>query len=63
MVATLFWISLFYVIYTYIGYPLVIALVAFFRPKSVYKENYFPIVTVLIAAYNEEKVISKKADS
>jgi len=63
MTVTLFWLSVLYVFYTYVGYPLIIALFATFRSKPTYTEKYYPSVTLLIAAYNEEFVISKKIEN
>ena len=63
MTVTLFWLSILYVFYTYIGYPLIIALFAAFRSKPAYNEKYYPSVTLLIAAYNEEFAISKKIEN
>ena len=55
-----FWFSLGIILYTYIGYPLFIAILAIFRPAPKKYENSFPAVTLLIAAYNEELVIENK---
>lgn len=54
-------ISLFAPIYTYVIYPLLLIIVACFRKKE-YKvdETYRPFVSILVAAYNEEKVIEDK---
>lgn len=61
MVTTLYIVlalSLFAPIYTYAVYPLLLKLMA----KKEYKvdETYRPIVSILVAAYNEEKVIKEK---
>lgn len=39
--------------YIYLGYPSLVFLLARFSGRSVYKDNYIPPVTILIAAYNE----------
>ncbi len=54
-------LSLFAPIYTYTIYPIVLKIVAVFIKRE-YKvnENYRPFVSILIAAYNEEKVIKEK---
>lgn len=53
----LFFICLLILIYVYSGYPLIIFLVAKLRNKKVKKADYYPYVTVLIAAFNEENSI------
>ncbi len=50
-------VALFYV---YIGYPLLVYAVSRLRPKTVKRREYTPKVTILITAYNEEKVIREK---
>lgn len=44
--------------YVYFGYPLLVMLLASFRPRLVNKGDHLPKVTVLIAAFNEADVIS-----
>ncbi len=56
---TIYWISLLVLFYIYIGYPLLLRLL----PKKPLFEHlsdneFFPNVTVIIPAFNEEKVIS-----
>ena len=63
MAAIVFWFSILLVVYTYIGYPLMIALFAAFRPKPKRQEDFAPSVTILIAAYNEELTIAKKIEN
>jgi cellulose synthase/poly-beta-1,6-N-acetylglucosamine synthase-like glycosyltransferase len=53
-----FWLSLLALLYAYAGYPVCAMLVAKVRKQPVHKENITPLVTVLIAAYNEEKDIA-----
>lgn len=60
---TIFWISLAALIYVYAGYPLLVYLVSVVRPRQVKKSNITPAVTVLITAYNEEKVIRAKLEN
>ena len=52
--AFLFWISLALVLYTYLGYPLCLALLSRFRQRPVAKGTLEPTVSVVIAARNEE---------
>jgi len=57
----IFWISLFLVFYTYVGYGLLLLLFNAFRMKKTeVNEQDFPEVTLLIPAYNEEKIIGQK---
>lgn len=60
MLPFLFWGSIFFVVYTYLGYPLLIALAAKFRRDRVLTRASNPSVTLLITAYNEEMVIEEK---
>jgi poly-beta-1,6-N-acetyl-D-glucosamine synthase len=63
MMAVLFWLSIFFIFYTYAGYPLVLSLLAHTRPRSKPYPEYLPSVTLLIAAYNEEKTIIDKLEN
>jgi len=63
MLATVFWLSVLFIGYTYIGYPLLIALVAAFKPRQEHDEKSVPFVTVLITAYNEELIIAQKIEN
>lgn len=56
----LFWASAFFILYTYFGYPILIALIAKIWPKPRSYSEIYPNVTFLISAYNEEKYISDK---
>ena len=63
MLAFLFWVSVIFVAYTYLGYPLLIALAARFIRKHTPTLVSDPSVTLLITAYNEENVIGKKIEN
>ena len=61
-----FWISLLFVLYTYLGYPLIIVLWSKLFPKPVrlnMKSFEWPSVTMIIIAYNEEKNIMRKIEN
>ena len=60
-----FWLSLAVVIYSYIGYPLLLFLIRTLRKgdRYPYSEAYRPPVCLLISAYNEEKVLRKKIEN
>jgi len=57
----LFFVSLFFLIYIFIIYPLLLFVISRFK-QNPFKSNerYFPGVSIIIAAYNEEKVIEAK---
>ncbi|MCS6992667.1 MAG: glycosyltransferase family 2 protein [Anaerolineales bacterium] len=61
--AFLFWFAVFFILYVYFGYPLLVALLARFRPARLPELKELPSVTLLIAAYNEEKVIASKLEN
>ena len=59
---TLFWLSIFVLFYAYAGYPLLMWMMSCL-PSARRKKNaapYFPKVSLLISAYNEEKTIEDK---
>ncbi len=58
--AVLFWISLLLILYTYLGYMLVVALRRRMMPNKIHKAVIAPFVSVVIAAYNEEQTISQR---
>ena len=45
------------IFYIYLGYPVLVVLIGLIRNKKIKKSDYQPYVTILIAAYNEEKSI------
>ena len=62
-----FWISLFIIFYTYLGYGLIVYFILIIRRtfigshvKLLYKTEYLPTCTLVIAAYNEEGFILEK---
>ena len=59
----LFWLSVLFILYVYMGYPLLLALLARFSKKQPEYAPYTPKITLLIAAYNEEKAISSKLEN
>ena len=63
----IFWISLFIIVYTYLGYGFILYLMLLIkrmmkgkRPEIFYEWDDLPACTLLIAAYNEENFISEK---
>jgi biofilm PGA synthesis N-glycosyltransferase PgaC len=62
LISILLWLSFGFIIYVYAGYPVFLMLIAGLKPKvEISTDNSFsPEVTILISAYNEEKVIAGK---
>jgi len=57
----LFWFSFTILFFCYFGYPFTLWIYSLFNGVQVNKGNdYYPSVTLIISAYNEEKVIEKK---
>ena len=59
----IFWSSFAFLIYTYIGYPLLVTLLGRRRQKAIPSDttpDQLPFVSILMAVYNEEKVIEEK---
>jgi len=56
----IFWTSVIAIIYTYLGYPLLMTVLNKLGSKPVQKRDYYPKVSLIIAAYNEEKHIEAK---
>ena len=59
----LFWLSVCALVYTYIGYPTLLVILGTFRARPVRKERYTPSVSVIIAAYDEERALSAKLEN
>lgn len=59
----LFFASLFFVLYSYAGYPASLYLIALFRKDRVTRGGDLPDVTLVITAHNEEKRISSKIEN
>ena len=67
MTITLFWLCLAIVVYTYIGYGIVLYLLVFLKrlatkakPLADISDDCLPEVTLMVCAYNEEDVIAEK---
>ena len=56
----IFWFFIGLLIYIYLGYPLLLSILATIWKNKVDKKNIFPSVTLIISAYNEEEVIEEK---
>ncbi|RME49841.1 MAG: glycosyltransferase family 2 protein [Deltaproteobacteria bacterium] len=58
-----FWLLAGVILYTYLGYPALLGLLASWFRRPVRKGEPLPSLTLLIAAYNEEAVIGKKLEN
>lgn len=63
MIGVLFWLFVASVVYTYAGYPLLLWALARFKRQPGPFEPATPPVTLLIAAFNEERVIAQKIEN
>jgi len=62
-VEAIFWLSLAAIGYAYVGYPLLLIILSRLRPKPVRSGHWTPSVTVIIAAYNEERDLAAKLEN
>ncbi len=60
---TIFWISVFSIVWVYVGYYLFLSLISLFYTKKVQQNDSTPSVSIIITAYNEEKSIASKLDN
>lgn len=56
----LFWVAFLIIIYHYIIFPICVVLLSIIRPSTIDKKETVLKITLIIAAYNEEKVIDEK---
>lgn len=65
MIEIIFYISIFLILYAYIGYPLVLAIWSSLKRKADYSSDAdkLPKISMLISAFNEEDVISEKLEN
>ena len=59
----IFWLSVAAVGYAYVGYPILLTLLSWIRPKPVQSSVWTPSVSVIIAAYNEERDLAAKLEN
>ena len=59
----IFWLSVAAVAYAYVGYPVLLSLISKIRPKPVHSADWTPSVSVIIAAYNEERDLATKLEN
>jgi cellulose synthase/poly-beta-1,6-N-acetylglucosamine synthase-like glycosyltransferase len=63
LLQVLFWLAAGTMFYTFLGYPLLVSLVARYVRRPVHKAVITPTVTLLIPAYNEAPVIASKIEN
>jgi biofilm PGA synthesis N-glycosyltransferase PgaC len=61
--AFIFWASILAVVYTYVGYPVLIAMIAAILPQQKRDPNFRPSVTLIVPAHDEEKWIQQKIEN
>lgn len=59
----LVWGSLGVIMYTYVGFPLLLLLRAWLRPRPIRADDATPTIDIIIAAHNEEAVIGPKLEA
>jgi cellulose synthase/poly-beta-1,6-N-acetylglucosamine synthase-like glycosyltransferase len=57
---TIFWLAVGFVLYAYLGYPLLLMMIGIVRNRPVEKGPCRPTVSFIITAYNEEQRIREK---
>jgi cellulose synthase/poly-beta-1,6-N-acetylglucosamine synthase-like glycosyltransferase len=62
MSGIVFWLAVVFTAYVYVGYPVLIALIARFRPERPVDTGHTPAMTVIVAAYDEQDVIAAKIE-
>jgi glycosyltransferase involved in cell wall biosynthesis len=60
---TVFWAAISFIFYAYLGYPILLMIVALCRSRPVKKGDIAPAVSFIITAYNEEKRIREKIEN
>ncbi|MCK5506795.1 MAG: glycosyltransferase, partial [Thermodesulfovibrionia bacterium] len=62
-IQVIFWLSVVFIFYAYLGYPLLLMVLSVFRKKPVNKGAGTSSVSFIITAYNEEKRIREKIEN
>lgn len=63
MISLFFWIAIAVVLYTYLGYPLILWLIGIVKHKPIKKTDVTPRISVIIPVYNEEKAVGEKIEN
>ena len=59
----IFWFSLGFIFYTYVGYPCLLLIWAKFSEKKINKNYINPFVSIIVAVHNEEKNIKARIEN
>ncbi len=59
----LFWFSVLFILYVYIGYPFLLTVLAHFKRHPAPYPSFTPKLTLVIAAYNEQNAIASKLEN
>lgn len=59
----IFWLSVFFILYCYLGYPLILFILGLIFGKEIKRAEITPSLSLLIPVYNEEKIIQKKIEN
>lgn len=57
------WFCIGMIIYAWIGFPLILLLISYWKKRDVQKAEITPSVSLMITVHNEEKVIRKKIEN
>jgi len=63
MLRLIFWASLAAIVYTYLGYPLILFVLSACKKKAVSKSEFYPSVSIVVAAYNESRNIGRRLEN
>ena len=63
IIEIVFWVFVSLILYTYLGYPLVVLLLSRLFPRPIRKDDFSPSVSIIIAAYNEQRDLRAKLDN
>jgi glycosyltransferase involved in cell wall biosynthesis len=61
--AWIFWIGIYLIFYTYIGYMIFLWVMSLFFKNPIKSGDYLDSISIIIPAYNEERQIGKKLDN
>ena len=63
MAEWIFYLSLVLIIYTYVGYPLLLFVFSLFMKREINSGNILPEVSIIIPVHNEERLIREKINN
>ncbi len=63
LIQIIFWVSFFLIFWTYFGYMFTLKVISILHGKKARKGAYFPDVSLIIAAFNEENNIRQKIEN